>query len=237
MTIWKYGSYAHPPSEVNLAKMSISYQLSPRGRRMERIDTLHLYGQFCEDSQADVLTRIDELINAYSFDYVDAGLYLDDGVTLTKHKLVNADSVSGVRVLHRSWDGSPEELATTRTFDIVLQATYPDTETQLVAWQETVEILGTTGPRYDIVDTYFGPLAIQTAAATAQRIVQSGSSVGYSGYVLPPPPLYPTFEHVDRRTVKLGSGKSRGKTATHYPSSWTYYFTLASAQTPVPETR
>lgn len=236
MTYFTYGAYQHPNAEVNLAKMSIAYRMSPRGRRMERVDTMHLFGQFCEDSTAEVMARIDELINAYSFDYNDAGLYLDDG-TATRHKLVNTDSISGVRVLHRSWDGSPEELATTRTFDIVLQATYPDNETQLLEWNETVETVGTGGPRFDVVDTYFGPYAQLVAQSTAQRIVQSGSAVGYTAYVDFPAPLYPANEHLDRRTLTRGSGKQRGLIATHFPCRWNYFFSLAAPQSPLPSTR
>jgi hypothetical protein len=236
MTIWRYGSYAHPSAEVNLAKMSVANRLSPRGKRIETEITMHLYGQFCEDSTSEVMTRIDELIAAYTDDYQDAGLYLDDG-TLTRHTLTNYDSISGVRVMHRSWDGNPDELATTRTFDIVLAATYPDVESQLIQWEETIEVTGTTGPAFEIVPTFFGPLAVQTALRTPQYIVQSGSAIGHTAYVEPPGPIFPAFEHQERRNIRLGSGKQRGRTATHFPSSWNYYFTLAQASTPVPITR
>lgn len=236
MTVWKYGSYEHPAAEVNLAKMDIAYRHGPRGVRMERVDTIHLYGQFCEDTTAEVLTRIDELIQAYSFDYLDAGLYLDDG-TLTRHKLVNSDSISGVRVIRRSWDGGPDELATTRTFDIVLQAVYPDAGESIIEWSETVETIGTCGPRFDIVETYNGPFAQLVAQSTAQRIIQSGSAVGYQGYVSFPAPLYPANEHVDRRSLRRGSGKARGRAATFFPCSWTYFFSLGSPQSPLPITR
>lgn len=235
MTYWKYGSYQHPSAEVNLAKMDISYRPSPRGKRIERVDRFHLFGQFCEDSTSEVVDRIEELIAAYDVDYQDCGLYLDDD-TLTPHNMSNAASVSGVRVLHRSWDGGREELATTRTFDIVLQVVYPEVEDQLVEWHETVEIIGTGGPRFKITDTYFGPIATQVAEATAQTIIQYGNCVGYGAHIPPPGPLYSEYEHVDRRRIVYASGKNAGRIATHYPTAWTYHHTLPAPETPFPLT-
>ncbi len=236
MTYWKWGSYQHPNAEVNLAKMSISYKLSPRGRRMERVERMHLFGQFCEDSTADVMARINELINAYQFDYQDGGLYLDDG-TPTRHVVQNGESISGSRVIHRSWDGGPDELATTRTFDIVIETTYPDDESGLISWEEAVETIGNGGPSFNIVNTFFGPVAQQTALVTAQRVMQFGSSVGYLAHVAPPPPLYPTYLHNERVRLRRGSGTMRGQIATHYPSSWFYQMTLPIPQDPIPLTR
>lgn len=236
MTFFKWGAYDHPNNEVNLAKMSISYKLSPRGRRMERVERMHLHGQFCEDTTAEVMTRIDELINAYQLDYQDGGLYLDDG-TPTRHVIQNGESISGSKVIHRSWDGGPDELATTRTFDIVLETIYPDDESGLVSWEESVETIGNGGPSFNIINTYFGPRAQQTALVTAQRVIQSGVAVGYIAYVEPPAPLYPAYLHNERVRFRRGSGQMRGQIATHYPTAWTYQMTLPTAESPLPITR
>ena len=236
MTYWTWGAYSHPSGEVNLAKMSITHNLSPRGLKMERVERMHLYGQFCEDSTSEVMTRIDELIAAYSVDYQDGGLYLDDG-TPTRHLIQNGESISGSHVIHRSWDGGPDELATTRTFDIIIETVYPDVESQLIYWEESVRVVGTGGPKFEVTDTWNGPLYTQVAANTKQSIIQSGKAVGWSAYVEPPAPIYPAYLHNELASVERGSGKMRGQLATHYPISWTYYMTLPLPGTAIPITR
>lgn len=239
MSYFVYNGYQHESGEVNLTRMNITYTPSSRGLRMERTDTLYLEGEIMASGAAAVLTRAQEIINTYNNDYGNARLYLDDG-TATTHGLENDSpfNITGVHVMDRSWPkGGAEELANMRTFKITLQATYADNESQLIQWEETLEFQGTGGPRIEVIETYFGPIAYTQALATAQRIVQSGHAIGYTAYVTPPGPIFPEVEHVDRRVIRLGSAKQRGRIATFYPSSWQYYFTTAVPLSGVPWTR
>jgi hypothetical protein len=237
MSFMRYGSYDFGAGECDMVRMTVRHRRSPRGLRLSKIIRLDLRFEICAEG-ATLLSRIDGIIAAFSLDYQDAVL-MYDASTPTRHALSNTDPtcISGVRVVHRSWDGGPDQLATVRTGVVSLEAEYSDAESQLVEWQETLEFRGTTGPRVEIVETYDGPIAQVTALRTAQHIVQSGSAVGYLGYVLPPGPLFPAIEHLDRRTEKYGSGSQQGQGAAYYPSSWTYYFTSAVPQSAVPTTR
>lgn len=234
---FQYGTYRHDDNEVNLTRMNIRYRLSPRGLRLSRIITLYLQGEICEDTQAEITAKVQELINAYSVDYVNCALHQDDG-TATPHGLDNGTSLTGVHVIQRSWPkGGPSEYATARTFSVTLEAEYPDTDSQLVEWEESLSYVGNTGPRFIVQDTYFGPFAQLTALKTTQRIVQFGRAVGFTAYVLPPGPLFPLIEHQDRRMVTLGSGKMQGQVACYFPTSWAYHFSTDVSIEAAPTTR
>lgn len=239
MTYFAYGSFRHEAGQVNLTRMNIAYKHSPRGRRLSRVMTMFLQGEICGDSQSSLTTQINQLISAYSVDYQNAGLYLDDG-SLSPHQLPNdtPECISGVRVMQRSWPkGGPSEYATARTFSVTLQAEYADFESDLVQWEETLEYIGNCGPRYEILETYDGPYSLLTATRTAQRIIQSGSAVGFRGYVLPPGSLFPLNEHQDRRRVKVGSPKYVGRGFAYYPTAWSYYHTMGSPVEAYPNIR
>lgn len=239
---FKVGGYQHPDGEVDLVRMDVRHRLSPRGKRMSIVYTMFLKGEFCTTGgQSAVNDRIGELIAAYDVPFVtSAGLYMDDG-TPTHHYLTSSDPacISGVRVVQRSWpEGGPDEFVNGRTFSATLEAEYLDVESQLLAWEESVEIHGTCGPRVEVVELETGPPILQLVnERTAQRIIQTGQALGFSVHVLPPGPLFPSLEHVDRRREKWGSGTNRGQAATHYPTAWTYVMSTAIPQSPIPQTR
>lgn len=229
-SIFTYRGIDHEPGEVNLTRMNIRYRDSPRGKRVSRIDTLYLQGEIMADGFAATIARANAIIEMYRFDYGNAALRMEDG-TLTPHGLNNDDplNMTGVRVVERSWPkGGPEELANMRTFHVTLECEYSDNDDQLISWNETLEFYGNTGPRFEVIDTYFGPFANLECLSTAQRIVQTGSAVGFTANVLPPGPLFPSVEHLDRRYVKVGSGRQQGNFACYFPTWWTYYFTSGS---------
>lgn len=237
MSFFRYGGYDFNSGEADLTRMVVRNRLSPRGKRLSKVIRLDVKFHICAEGST-LLSRIDDIIQAFTNDYQDAVL-MYDASTPTRHGLSNSDPtcLSGVRVVHRSWDGGPDQLATGRTGHVALEAEYADVETELVQWQETLEIRGTTGPRVEVTETYDGPIAQITALSTAQRIIQSGSAVGFLAYVLPPGPLFPAIEHLDRRIEKLGSGTNLGVLAAYYPSFWNYYFTSAVPVFGAPTTR
>lgn len=238
-SIASYRGIDHEAGEVNLTRMNIRYRMSPRGKRVSRIDTLYYQGEIIADGYAAVIARAQTIIDMYSLDYGNAGLRMEDG-TLTPHRLNNDDPLcmSGVRVVERSWPkGGPEELANMRTFHVTLEAEYSDNDDQLLSWQETLEFYGNGGPRWEAIDTYFGPYRNEECLATAQRIVQTGSALGFTAYPFPPGPIFPHLEHQNRRYVAPGSGKMQGQFACYFPMRWTYYMTALSYVEAFPNTR
>ena len=233
MSFAVYGGFQHNDGEVDLTQMTIRYNQSPRGRRKSKTITMNLKGELY-GTGTTLLGYIDSLINAYANDYQDWALYYDSS-TITRHRLQNDSScVSGVKVLYRSWDGGPEQLATVRSYSIVLQAEYAEADSQLLHWEETLMLRGNCGPRVEVVDTIDGPVDLQLLPATSQRIVQRGRALGYLGYVLPPGPIFPAIEHQDQRIVEYGAPRFAGLLFTDYPSEWTYYMTSGVPQEAVP---
>ena len=233
MSYATYGGHTHSDGELDLTQMSIRYNLSPRGRRKSKTITMNCKGELL-GTGSTLLTSIDSLINAYAYDYNDWTLWYDS-TTPTRHRLTNDSTcVSGVKVIYRSWDGGPEQLATVRTYNIVLQAEYTDADSQMLFWEETLRMRGNCGPRVEVVETIDGPVAQELLPATSQRIVQSGKALGYLGYVLPPGPIFPAIEHQDLRAISYGTPDFAGLAFTNYPSEWTYYMTSAVPQEAVP---
>lgn len=237
MSYFRYGSHTHVTNEVNLTRMDIRNILSPRGRRMEKEIRLYLQGEI-QATGTELLTKIATLIDqAYLNDYQDAALYLDDD-TKTRHFLDNSGSITGVRIIQRSWPkGDGAELAVKRSFSVTLAAIYPDCEDQLISWTESLKFIGNGGPRYEVVETFDGPQAFLVAKKTAQRIIQKGEGVGYTATVLPPGPIFPAVEHQDIREHELVSGHQRGQIATHYKTTWLYRMTSAVPLFGLPQTR
>jgi hypothetical protein len=235
----RYGNFQHPANEVNIARMDVRARYSPRLLRTSLIFTIYLEGELLADTQATINDKIVALANAYSVDGLDFGFYRDDG-TVTSHRLPSNDpaSITGVRVINRSWpQGDAAEFAVKRTFAITLQAEYTSADSQLWAWQESVEFIGNCGPRFEVIETYEGPIVQQLALRTSMKIIQSGSAIGYAGYVMPPGPLLPGIEHQEQRRVSLGSAKRQGRLALFYPSSWVYTHTAGLYTETFPVTR
>ncbi len=239
MSFFVYRGVQFENGLIDLTRMNIRYAHSPRGYRVKRIDTLYLRGEIMADGASDVLEQVQQVIDAFDEDYGSARLYLDDG-TPTQHGLENDSqfNLTGVKVIERSWPkGGVEELANMRTFQVTLEAEYADNETQLLEWSETLEYYGNTGPRFEVVDTYFGPYTNLQCLRTAQRIVQTGYALGFTANVLPPGSFAPALEHVDRRYVKLGSGKQQGRIPCYFPTWWTYYHSSGISLESFPLTR
>lgn len=236
----KYGNHQHPANEVNIARMDVRARYSPRLLRTSLIFTIYLEGELLANTQADINDKIGELIAAYEDDGKDFGFYRDDN-SITHHRLPSnvPEAITGTRVINRSWpQGDAAEFATKRTFAITLQAEYTSADSQIFHWEESVEVIGNCGPRWEWVETYEGPVQqIINQQSTVQKIVQSGSAIGYGGYVLPPGSLIPSIEHQDQRRVTFGSAKRQGRLALFYPSSWVYTHTSGTYREVFPVTR
>lgn len=235
---FKYGGYQHPDNEARLMAFIVRPDHSSRGKKMITTYEMHLQIEIClpvsmagattAQAQSHLNTRIGEIIDVYANNYRDAVFCHDDG-TQTRHSLINADSLSGVRVTHRTWPkGDGDEYATTRTGYVVLQADYLTPDSQLVFFQEVVRNIGTGGPRWRIQDLEVGnPIVTTLNQKTHQRVIQTGVAIGLQGYVLDYMiPLWPAFEHLDLREVNPATPRANGQGYTHYPISWTFHMSL-----------
>jgi len=231
---FKYGTHTHDQGEVLMSRFYIRPNYSRRGKRFSLTRTMHLDGVLQGTSQADVISKVNALIAAYSVNDNHAGLY-DNAGTLTPHYLDPDDpnALSPVRVVSRSWPvGSPMELANKRTYSIVLSQDVVDTESEILFYQDSVTYLGTGGSRYRVREYPTGtPTITQVNQYTVQRIVQSGFAIGLDAYVAHYGPMFspPTaYELADMRRFTLGTPSYKGKVSIEYPSSWTYHFVAGS---------
>jgi hypothetical protein len=231
-----YGSHIHPDNECNLVRIDYRHQPSSRGKKLNAVVAFHLHGEI-QDTGTSLFNKITALANAYRQDYGNFTYAIDGVIT---HSLLSntGDCVSGVRVRNISLpQGDGAELAVKRTYSITLEATYDTAETELVYWQESIHYIGNCGPRYEIIETFNGPISILTATSTAQRIVQTGKAVGYTGFVLPPGSYSPQNEHQDRRRVTLTGGVNLGQQSRFYTTEWQYHHTFGTYTELFPQTR
>lgn len=222
---FQYGNYRHADNEVALTAAQHHPLYNQRGEVVQVRKSISLQGVLLGTSQSQITQQITALEAAYSTNHLDAGLYHDDD-TPSPHFLDNSSSIDGVKVIALEFPtGDGAEYATGRSYTITLQADFLAVATQLVAFQESLQFVGTCGPRRVFVPTLNGLPQKQTVhAATSARIVQSGSAIGLRAYPAIPHPFLPAAEHVDRREIDYGAPESRGSNFLHWPIRWSYHF-------------
>lgn len=218
-----YRGYTFADNEVNLVNLNRRLRYSPRNKKMFRTDTLTCTGELIYADTSTIVSHIDAVESALSQDGGDF-TYTVGGVLA--HSLRNtSDCLTGVRVINRSFPkGTPEQLASTRSFSFTLQANYDVTGgDDTIQWQESIEVTGTGGPYWIVVETVFGPVRFDLSIATAQYYRQYGSAIGFSSYPVPPPPISYTGEFGYKRRITNTSGINQGTQIKFFRTSWAYY--------------
>ena len=218
-----YGSFSHEPNEANLVSMSSQVRFGPRNKTLSQTKTVSLFGEIQASSVTAIISRINEIETAYSTNRLDFRYTVDGSLA---HSLLNGGSSSGVTVTSRSFPrGDGAELATKRSFAITLQATYDvaGADSELVSWTESIETIGTGGPKFEIVDTVNGPVAVYIAVRSIQSYHQTGMAVGYTTYPDPPGPVNPAGEMLDRRRISRISGRNMGNQIRFFTTKWSYF--------------
>lgn len=235
-----YGSYTSDDGEVTLSRFDVLAIESPRRERIMLRRQMNVTGIIIRDTQADLLTRIEEFITAFDEDKQgDATLKLNGSDT--PHFLSNG-SLTGVRVTARSWPrGDPHELVKSRTYSVTL-TTLEDaadgTAAQIERYQETIQVFGNAGPDFRVIRMPLGLSRVQQLSQTSPvRVVQSGQSVGYAGYVLPFGKTVAALNHGPSDMLSSGSPSKEGNAFRHYPMQWRYvYFnSTPTAAAPLPK--
>jgi len=206
--------------------------------------TMVVQGHLIASTQATIKTAIEDLEQAYKMQAggdnggiegwrLDAGLYHDDG-TQSAHFLDASDAINGVRLKSLTWnvkDGA--EYATGRNYTIVLEADYMNVEDQIYDFSETVQFIGNTGPRWELVTQCYGPpLPNIIADQTPQTIIQAGTATGISAWPYIPGELLPwEYKHGDMSYWEYGSPEVIGRNGKMmYPIRWRYVFSSIAKQ-------
>lgn len=235
---FQYGSYIHAEAEVILSSISRSTEYSPRGEPILSRVSLAIQGVIQADSATLLGPKLDALETAYARHGQTAGLFQTGGIRTT-HFLPNGTALGGVRSSGVSYpDGEGVEYVTSRTYSVTLSADYPFNGVTLLEFQETLSFVGTCGPRFVWLDTLNGPPEKQIVQQkTTQRVVQSGSALGYFNRPPPPPPLWPGNEHEKERQIVLTSPRIVFGRAVDHGISWSYSFESAVPLLGVPRTQ
>jgi len=223
-----YGSYQHD-SDTNTFTINSSTTEDEAGNPYETTHNWSIEGQIQGTDTADVVTKFRALELAYSVWYRDLVFYTDAGVAT--HRLLNAGSVSGVRIVsppsYPRGDGA--QLSTFRDYTIVASATYPASTSAnaIRSYTESVSFSG-GGPERAVIECVNVPPQEQILKAFTTIVArQSGSAVGMFGYPPIPPPLFPGKERI-RGAVpgnpQYGSPKLRNGVYVDFPVSWNYEF-------------
>lgn len=226
-----YGSYSAASDTVSV---SIN-RTTTLNQAMESYITTHhwtLTGQVHGDTQNEVVANLLLLEAAFSRSGKDLKLIGNDGTTVC-HALLNAGSISGVRITQPPSypNGEGAELTTFRNFTISAEADYyfaPSKVSQLLSFSESVSMTG-GGPMFDMIELINGPaLRYRIRNRTAWRATQSGQAVGRSSYPTPPLPIWPGFEVRDPQ-LQLSSPQWLGKSYTNWGVSWSYEFAASES--------
>jgi hypothetical protein len=241
---FQYGNYQHAHGEVNLS-LSKKANRNPRGFSafttwtMQVEGTLIGAGETAAELQDNIRGQILALENAYALDGFDAGLFHDDG-SPTPHLLDSSASLGGVRVtgIEFDKDNRDGQYATGRSYRITLEADFPSPAVTLQQWTESLRVVGSGGPRTVHLETMSGvPQKQVVNQRTIVRATQSGSAVGLRAYPLPPPPLFPLAEQVDKREIGKGSPRNLHGAFVDWPINWTYQFEAAGSLMGTPNRR
>jgi hypothetical protein len=220
-------------NEAKLDQAGIPYAYMPKYRiRFQAVidDTGTPAG-----NQAAMTAEMLAIEALFSVNFGDLILF-DDNDQPTVHRLMNAETFGGVKVLSRP--GAPTsfgaEYSTYHTFEVMLGAEQNANPAaggeQIINWVESIEYRGTGGPRRVWTEFTEGdPQQDIVAQRTTIKAVQRGAARALGTYPIPRP-LFPLeVEHEDERIYVPGSPEYLGNGAyAYYPLTWAYFFEFAN---------
>lgn len=236
-SVAKWGSYTHDNNEIGFASIRRTEQRGQTGARYLYKLQFVLRGVKTASTHAALQTALAALEDAYSENGRDFTFEITDGTTTveTVHKLLNSDTVNGVRVVGgvNYIDGMPgvwgmrTELVFRRTYQITLEADIYDPESGIVLFQQTIRQFG-FGGRDFVVQEYLDafPLEQTTKLFTKIRAQQLGIAVGLDTYPVFPAPIWPgSLTAYPEPLQEMQTPRLLGSVRNlHYPIRWGYNF-------------
>lgn len=225
---FRFGSYIHPPGEVNLTTNRESIYDDAQ-RPIGYLERWMIQGQLQASTPGQIAVLQRALDIGYSQRAASAGLYFDNGAA-TPHFLNANTTYGGIRVVSPPGfpDGTRIQFVNARDYIITLEAEiYSNQSRNIISYTESVEFLGDAGPRLVMIETRNSqPQIQQVSQATGMIVVQTGSAMGRFYYPPRQTPLFPPYVN--------GPDTRRGKTAptlrydryTNYGVSWSYTMLL-----------
>lgn len=233
-----YGSKTFEVNEVGTA-MATDNMFGVRGGRTLQTRKIDIIGKIHGDTQAILDVNIKNLRNALQFDGRDFKLLLNDGATISDHSLINAQSISGTRVVVGPTFDVPDgaEYSTFRSFKFSVEADFLGSD-ELLAWEETLTSTGNGGPRIVFVELQEEPPQAQIVNLfTRASAVQSGSARGKTIWPASPPPIFPEFLVNPDTQVSSTTPTFAGRGFHDYRTSWNFRFEAGEPLLGIPTIR
>lgn len=223
----QYGSYT---TDLQEARPSITRRNSSNGTSDVYTETWRIRGMLIEDDHSTLLTSMASLQAAFAYSGYDLYLLDSDGSTVVQ-SLTSAGTVSGTKVIQPPSfpNEMPADLSTFCSYEIVVEAEVSATNNAYESWEESLDFVGTGGPRFVLIECRTGsPQAQRVSERTPCRVIQSGSAVGYRARPTPPGPIWPQWEQVAERRIRPMAPKLTGTGANRryesYGIAWSYTF-------------
>jgi hypothetical protein len=178
--------------------------------------------------QADSTSKIRALDEARKVQGARVAVYQDNG-NLAGHVLDPDDSIGGVFLESFRWlDAVGAEHVNYRSFELTIGGDFPVDGSGPIwlSWTETVQLIGTGGPRRITIETINGPVIRQTTTLkTKVRGLQTGRGIAWTASnPQPPGPYYPQDELLDERTIAGISPERIGNAFRNRGIQWTYRY-------------
>ncbi len=223
----QYGSFALDPGEAGFTISRSAIQVN--GIAIGYTERWDIQGRCQAGSPSAISAAIAAREQAFKIPNQNLTLYLGDGSTST-HQISVAYTQGGVRTSNfvAYPIGRGGEYSTYRNWSVSLEADFLDSSLDLIAWTETVAFDG-GGPRTLWLEPLNGPPQQQLGnEQTTFKATQTGEATGLFMYPIPPQPIWPFAEHVDRRRLSQTLPKRTGRGAaafySQYKISWAYQF-------------
>ncbi|TWT58872.1 hypothetical protein KOR42_22590 [Thalassoglobus neptunius] len=226
-----YGNYRHEIYETS-ASATAKVLRTPRGHPYAVERRIALKGQLHAETQSELKSKIENVLQAYSQDGGDFSLDWNDGAQTPDLAIRNRDCIGGIRVISRPTNQQVynAEYSTYWDYAIELEAIerIAAVNTQFLwSFEETIEFTGTGGP------SRVG-IALKRERGDIQRprrftlchAVQSGKVVGLNGPpdIFVPRPRWAAFENEELRRYSFFSPKNQNGTFTEFGIAYSYSF-------------
>lgn len=235
----QYGNYVHQANQLRVQQRGDRYLRTPRGEKYALLATVFAQGALKVDDQADAVSKVNTLKNAYKVDGLKLSWHYNDG-TETPLGLSSVFSFNGTKVIMPPTLDNPDptQWATYVYYSLAVEVMvdlYPAGETfnpnPVVSFTETVAPTGNGGPIHVLVPQDQQRWQFQRSRRFSPvTATQSGTLVTLNNYSLPPRPLWPAsppfqgWRSTDPNKPQRVAPKKLGPRVLEFPISWTYHF-------------
>lgn len=222
-----YGSYQHDVGDADV-KIIREGLVSELGRMYAIRERWQISGRLHANDVASVNTAVSLLMAAYAIDNQD--IYING----SSHIMRSSDTINGTRVVMPPHFpvGNGGENTTFRSYQLVVEGEFAYVgNSVLLSYAESLAFQGTTGPSWGFLETLNGPpqqqiFQQQTVATCRQTgmaacVPDSTHRNEYGHFWSPPAPIWPQWEHQDRRQITYEEPADMfGRRLTH----WSFEF-------------